>query len=65
MIYGWFGFVRNMVVKYGVLDDDIWNFDKIGFLMGQIFFFMIVISSDGRAKVKKIQPGNREWIIII
>jgi hypothetical protein len=26
---------------------------------------MVVISSDGRAKAKKIQPGNREWVTVV
>jgi hypothetical protein len=26
---------------------------------------MVVTSSDGRAKAKKVQPGNREWVTVI
>lgn len=26
---------------------------------------MVVISSDGNQKAKIIQPGNREWVIVI
>jgi hypothetical protein len=43
-----------MVVKYSIIESDIWNFDKTGFLMDQIIFILIVISFNGRVKVKKI-----------
>ena len=31
MIQKWFDLVRNVVAKYGVVNDDVWNFDEIGF----------------------------------
>ena len=61
----WFALVRNVKAKYGVVDNDMYNFDKIGFMMGIIFVGMVVITSDGRNKVKLAQPGNREWAIVI
>jgi hypothetical protein len=33
--------------------------------MGVISTAMVVTSSDGHAKAKKIQPGNREWVTVI
>jgi hypothetical protein len=33
--------------------------------MGQITSTLVVTSSDGRTKAKKIQPGNREWVTVI
>ena len=54
-----------MVAKHRILESDIWNFDETGFLMGQISPTLVVTSSEGRAKAKKIQPGNREWITVI
>ena len=60
----WFDLVRNMKAKYGILDDDIYNFDETSFMMGIIHAGMVVTSSDGR-KAKLAQPGNREWAIVI
>jgi hypothetical protein len=54
-----------MVVKHGIIESDIWNFDETGFLMGQITSTLVITSSDGRVKAKKIQPGNREWVTVI
>ncbi len=59
IICTWFKLFRNMVTKHGILKSDIWNFDETGFLMGQISPTLVITSSDGRAKAKKIQPGNR------
>jgi hypothetical protein len=65
IINAWFSLFRNMVTKYGILESDIWNFDETGFLMGQISSTLVVTSSEGRGKAKKIQPGNREWVTVI
>ena len=47
------------------MDDDIYNFDETGFMMGIIFAGMVVTTSDSRSKAKLAQPGNREWAIVI
>ena len=52
IIQGWFDLVRNEIAKYGIHEDDIWNFDETGFMMGQISSAMVVTSSEGRGKVK-------------
>jgi hypothetical protein len=33
--------------------------------MGVILSAMVVTSSDGWAKAKKVQPGNQEWVTVI
>ena len=48
----WFALVRNVKAKYGIVDDDIYNFDETGFMMGIIFAGMVVTTSDGRSKAK-------------
>ena len=64
-ISDWFRLVRNIKAKYGILDDDIYNFDETGFMMGIIFPGMVVTTSEGRGKAKLSQPGNREWATVI
>ena len=61
----WFALVRNIKAKYGIVDDDIYNFDETGFIMGIIFAGMVVTTSDGLSKAKLAQPGNREWATVI
>lgn len=60
IIQGWFNLVQNIKAKYGILDDNIWNFDETGFMMGQISSVLVVTSSEGRGRAKLVQPGNRE-----
>ena len=65
IIRGWFELVYNTITKYGICNADIYNFDETRFMMGVISTAMVVTSSDGRAKAKKVQPGNREWVTVI
>ena len=64
-INAWFSLVSNFTAKYGVVDEDIYNFDETGFLMGQISTIKVVMSSERRGHVKLVQPGNREWVSAI
>jgi hypothetical protein len=57
--------MRNTIAKYGIADADIYNFNEIGFIIGQIIALMVVISFNKKGKFKLAQPGNREWATII
>ena len=65
VIGAWFALVQNIMAKYGIPDDDVYNFDETGFMMGIIFAGMVVTTSDGLSKAKLAQPGNREWATVI
>jgi len=65
IIQEWFSLVRNTVAKYGILEQDIYNFDEAGFAMGVIATAKVVTSSEAKSRPKTIQPGNREWVSII
>jgi hypothetical protein len=65
VISEWFVLVWNTRAKYGIVDDDVYNFDETGFMMGVIFAGMVVTTSDGRGKAKLAQPSNREWATVI
>lgn len=64
-ILRWFSLVQATKQKWGIVDDDIYNFDETGFMMGKILSQMVITGSEGSGKKKKIQPGNREWVTII
>ena len=64
-IKAWFALLRNMKAKYGIQDEDVYNFDETGFMMGQITSMMVVTGADRSGKRKKILPGNREWVTVI
>lgn len=61
----WFRLVRNMINKYGIYKEDIYNFDETGFLIGQISSEMIVTAAERRGKPRTTQQGNKEWITVI
>ncbi len=48
----WFALVQNVKAKYSIVEDDIYNFDETGFMMGIIFAGMVVTTSDGCSKAK-------------
>ena len=64
-IQDWFRLVENVITKYGVRTEDVYNFDETGFLMGIIGRTLVVTSSERRSNTKLIQPGNREWVTCI
>lgn len=63
-IQAWFRLVQNTREKYGILDEDIYNFDETGYMLG-IATTTKVITAVDRAKPKQIQPGNREWVTAV
>ena len=47
------------------MDEDIYNFDKTGFIIGKILLQLVITGSDKPGRTKKIQLGNREWVTLI
>jgi DDE superfamily endonuclease/helix-turn-helix, Psq domain/Tc5 transposase DNA-binding domain len=64
IIRDWFRLVRNTIEKYGILEEDIYNFDETGFQMGVISTAKVITGAE-RAKPVSVQPGNREWVTVI
>jgi hypothetical protein len=62
VIGAWFNLVRNTKAKYGITDEDTYNFDESGFMIGMISTGSVVTGSERRSRPKGLQPGNREWI---
>jgi hypothetical protein len=59
-IRGWFHLVRNTIAKYGILEEDIYNFDETGFQIGVIATAKVVTGTERGGRAVAIQPGNRE-----
>ena len=47
-----------MKAKYSILNEDTYNFDKTGFIIGIITPIIVVITLNSRGKAKQAQPGN-------
>jgi hypothetical protein len=65
LISAWFELVEQTKAKYGICDNDVYNFDEAGFMMGKITTQLVVTASERRGRPKAIQPGNREWVTLI
>jgi hypothetical protein len=65
LIRRWFELVEQTKTKYGVCDEDVYNFNKAGFMMGKITTQLVVTGSERRGRPKSIQPGNCEWTTVI
>jgi hypothetical protein len=65
LIRSWFELVEQTKLKYGILDEDVYNFDEAGFMMGKITTQLVVTGSERRGRPKSIQHGNREWVTLI
>ena len=65
VISNWFELAQRTKEKYGIVDEDTYNFDETGTMMGKISSQLVVTGSERRNKPKAIQPGNREWAIVI
>jgi hypothetical protein len=61
----WFKLVGDTIAKYGVTEEDIFNFDKTGFQMGVILTSKVITSSDRKGRLRTKQPGNRKWVTTI
>ncbi|KAL3705380.1 suppressor protein sef1 [Talaromyces marneffei ATCC 18224] len=57
--------VQASISEYGILPEDIFNFDKTGFAMGLCATAKVITGSDRYARPKLLQPGNREWVTAI
>jgi hypothetical protein len=62
---GWFRLVENTKAKYGILDEDTYNFDESGFMMGVISTGAVVTGTERRGRPKTVQQGDREWTSVI
>jgi hypothetical protein len=57
----WFKRLKEVQKEHGIQDEDINNFDEIGFAMGHIATTKVVIQSNMPGRPHLIQLGQREW----
>jgi hypothetical protein len=54
LIKTWFELVEQIKAKYGICNDDVWNFDEAGFMMGKITTQLVVTGSERRGRPKAL-----------
>ena len=55
----WFERVRDSIAKYGIHEDDIYNMDEIGFLMGLIATNKVITASERRHRPKATYTARK------
>jgi hypothetical protein len=65
LVSSWFKLVERTKAKYGILNENVCNFDEAGFMMSKITTQLVVTGSKMRGRLKAIQPGNRKWVTMI
>jgi hypothetical protein len=60
IIYSWFRLIENIIAKYGIRLDNIWNFNETGFIIGMIEPGIVVTGAYRQGRPKQVQPGNRK-----
>ena len=65
LVRSWFELFEQTKAKYGICDEDVYNFDEAGFMMHKIMTQLVVTGSERRSRPKAIQPGNCEWVTVI
>jgi hypothetical protein len=61
----WFQLVKHTKAKYGIQDEDTYNFDKSGFMIGMISPGAVITGSERWGRPKSVQQGNQEWTTVI
>jgi hypothetical protein len=61
----WFDRVQKVRLAYGMLDQEIYNFDETGFSLGVVATSKVITSSDRVSEAVAVQPGKREWVTSI
>ena len=65
IISSWFTLIQRTKEKYSIIDEDTYNFNKTGFIIGKILSQLVVTGSERRGRPKAIQPGNHKWVTVI
>ena len=65
VIQGQFNLVATTKVKYGIQDNNTYNFDETGFIIGQISTRVVVTDAEKLGRAKQVQLGNQEWVTVI
>ena len=60
-----FRLLRNIIAKYQIINENLYNYNKTGFMIGIITALIVITCSNKVGKPKSIQPGNREWVTVI
>jgi hypothetical protein len=56
----WFKLIKDTIIKYSVIEEDIFNFDETGFQMGVISTSKVITISDRKDRLRTKQLENQK-----
>lgn len=65
LLKAWFDRVNATIQQFGIVAEDIYNFDETGFQIGVIAATKVVTQAKRKGRPKAIQPGNRNFVTVI
>jgi hypothetical protein len=65
IIQAWFNTIQTIIQQYGILSDDIYNFDETGFAMGLCATHKVITRAEYYGRRSVLQQGDREWVTAI
>ena len=57
--------IQNIIIKYNILNSDIYNFNETGFLIKILNYAKVVTTLNYKNKFHTKQLNNYEWVSII
>lgn len=60
IIKRWSDSVQHVICEHGILSEDIYNFDGIGFAMGLTATTKVITWAEYYGRISVLRPGNRE-----
>ena len=54
LIKRWFELVEETKAKYGICDEDVYNFNEAGFMMGKITTQLVITGAERRGRLKTL-----------
>ena len=64
-IQEWFKLIWKTIEEWGITDEDIYNFNETGFIMGIVATAKVITQINKQSHSSLIQSGNCEWVITI
>jgi hypothetical protein len=65
VVKAYFDQLQKVRIQYGIMDDDIYNFDETGFAMGILATARVISRREETGKPRLVQPDNQEWVTTI
>ena len=61
----WFKLVQQTIEEWGIVQEDIYNFDETSFAIGMIATAKVITQANRQSHPSLIQSGNQEWVTVI